>query len=448
METSTKSRPIDPILNLPVQSPASSICFVSPENSSIQGQNKEVYSEDSDDDDANDEDENDDNEIQFRSSAIRVKGADSGSVPKHSDRFLSDRFLASCHTSGEALLWDLQNQKKVAFISAPRGGSGTCIRRTDDPSQVMFQTRDPKGTVSIHSIECCSNRGEVHASSIYSEPTKSTIINQYETYSNTFCRAAPCCGNKHLLALPNIDNSTVKVVDRRTDATVAKYSIEKHGMVTSVALSVVGNDAGHGNGRPILACGMESGTALFFDITGGSTKSFHESSISIGKDPILALDVIPYSAQKPTDVSSPSDALLVAAGMAGDAQDVSELNKDEAGRAVLLKTLLRDDCSWKFQQRARLSTCRVDRETYSGKPGISACRFRPDGRLLAIGGWDKRIRLFERSKGNLVALLKGSKGSIADLDWAPDSATSGLLASADKDEKLISLWRCFAKERK
>jgi WD40 repeat protein len=198
---------------------------------------------------------------------------------------------------------------------------------------------------------------------------------------------------------------------------------------------------------------MESGTTLFFDIADGSKKSFHESSFSIGKDPILTLDLLPSScAVKHSDLSLPAErcsrALLVAAGMAGDAQDVSELNDEEAGRAVLFKTVYsRDDYnndSWNFQQRARLSTCRVDRETYGGKPGISICRFRPsDGRLLAIGGWDKRIRLFERSKGNLVAILKGSTGSIADLDWAPDSVTSGLLASADKNDKLITLWRCF-----
>jgi len=196
---------------------------------------------------------------------------------------------------------------------------------------------------------------------------------------------------------------------------------------------------------------MESGTTHFFDIIDGSTKSFHESSFSIGKDPILTLDLMPSYVSTPSDSSfkRSSDALLVAAGMAGDAQDVSQLGKDKAGRAVIFKAVYcRDDSNnhtWNFKQRARLSTCRVDSESYNGKPGISVCRFRPkDGRLLAIGGWDKRIRLFERSKGNMMALLKGNRGSIADLDWAPDSVTSGLLASASKDDKSITIWQCFA----
>ncbi len=442
MDTRTKSLPIDPILNLPVQSPVSSICFLTPENSSTQGQKIERHSQDSGDENIDDSDsDSDDDEIAFRSSTIRVKGEKSTTNPKYSNRFLDGRFLASCHTTGEALLWDLQNQKQVATISTPRDGPGTCIRRTDDPAQVLFQTRDPKGIASVHSMERC---GE---SNVDSESNKSTIISQYETHSNTFCRAAPCLGNKHLLALPCSEHSSAKVVDVRANATVAKYSIEKHGMVTSLALSETGKHEGHGNGRPILACGMESGSTTFFDIRNGSTIPYHESSYSIGKEPILALDVIPSNLPDRNNDSSLSSALLVAAGMAGDPEDVAELDEDKAGRAVIFKANSHvDHSSWKFQQRARLSTCRVDRETYSGKPGISVCRFRPDdGRLLAIGGWDKRIRLFERSEGNLVALLKGSRGSIVDLDWAPDAATSGLLASADRDEKIISVWRCFSK---
>ena len=486
MDKSRRSRPIDPILSLPVQSAAASICFLSRKDSSVSSADKrdqptklhsdkpghrtesidgpnsrsqsseEDYS-DADDDYDDDDDDDDNDEIEFRSSTIRVEGRpESASFHnKYSHRVLSNRFLASCHSNGEALIWDLENQTKVATISPPRGGSGICIRRTDDPSQIMFQTRDPKGTVSLHSIERCgATGGQDTGLSVASVQKTSATNRQYETYSTTFCQAAPCHGNKHLLALPNIDSSTVTVVDERTDANVAKYCIDTHGMVTSLALSVTDNYVGHDNGRPILACGMESGTTLFFDITDGSKKSFHESSFSIGKDPILTLDLLPSScAVKSLDDSLPAErrsrALLVAAGMAGDAQDVSELSEDEAGRAVLFKTIYRrDNCnndSWNFQQRARLSTCRVDRETYSGKPGISICRFRPnDGRLLAIGGWDKRIRLFERSKGNLVAILKGSAGSIADLDWAPDSVTSGLLASADKSDKSITLWQCFA----
>jgi len=456
-------RPVDPILILPVQSEVNSICFVSPQNYSLScsGHNRskdhsvsqskgENYNDDNGSD--NYEGDEDEDEIEFRSSKIGIDRTNRKSSQKCSYQFSSDRFLASCHSNGEALIWNLKNQKPVASISPPRGKDvGLCIRRTDDPSQIMFQTRDSKGLVSIHSIERCGALGEGHDIGTSSMLTKVKTSRQFETYSKTFCRAAPCHGNRHLIALPASNHSSVTVVDTRSDSEVAKYHIDNHGMVTSLALSVTD----HGTaGRPILACGMESGTTYFFDVSEGPLKPSNQSSYLIGKDPVLTLDFTPSNTVTYSDSSVPaqrrSDALLVAAGMAGDAQDVSELSEDEAGRAVLFKTAYcRENLinsSWNFKQRARLSTCRVDHENYCGKPGISVCCFRPkDGRLLAIGGWDRRIRLFERSNGNMVALMKGSTRSVADLDWAPDSMTSGLLASAHKAEKSITLWQCFPK---
>ena len=477
MDKSAASRTIDPILQLPCHSQVTSISFVSQRNSfrssahpdrlerlhsnsvdnaKEKADGPENHSQSSDDNDDNDniddDDDDDDDIIGFRSSNIRLGGPSSVSSYEYSRRLLADRFLASCHINGEALLWDLKNQRPVATISPPRGGSGVCVRRTDDPSLIMFQTRDPKGTVSLHPIERCHTEAPNCSPFVSSTPsvhTQSSSNHYYETYSRTFCRAAPCLGNHHLLALPNVDHSTVTIVDNRTDATVAKHKIENHGMVTSLALTLSDSHSDHCNGRPILACGMESGTIFFFDSTYGSTKPFHKSSFSIGKDPVLTLDAIPSSSVKSADGKKYSASLLVAAGMAGDAQDVSELSVDEAGRAVIFKSFCtdkdNDDSQWHFKQRARLSTCRVDRESYGGKPGVSICRFRPQGgRLLAVGSWDRRIRLFERSKGNMMAVLKGGTGSIVDLDWAPDSASSGLLASVDKDDKLIRLWQCFA----
>lgn len=457
-------RTVDPILILPVQSEVSSICFVSHQNLSLSSPEHnrsknhsfcQCKGENYNDDNSSLDDEGDGDEIELRSSKIRIDRTDPKSSRILQCRLLSDRFLASCHSNGEALIWNLKNQKQVACISPPRGKNvGLCIRRTDDPSQIMLQTRDSKGLVSIHSIERCGTLGEDCDIGTSSTLTKVRTSRQFETYSKTFCRAAPCHGNRHLIALPDIDHSSVTVVDTRSDSNVAKYHIGNHGMVTSLALSVTSHSTGNSTGRPILACGMESGTTHFFDVMHGPMKSSRQSSLSIGKDPVLTLDFTPSYTATYSDSSVPAqrrpDALLVAAGMAGDAQDVSELSKDEAGRAVLFKTTYcgedANKRSWNFKQRARLSTCRVDHESYCGKPGIAVCCFRPkDGRFLAIGGWDKRIRLFERSSGNMVALLKGNARSVADLDWAPDSITSGLLASAHKGEKSITLWQCFPK---
>ena len=120
------------------------------------------------------------------------------------------------------------------------------------------------------------------------------------------------------------------------------------------------------------------------------------------------------------------------------------MTQTEQGRVALLKAtrnLSVED--WDISMRARLATCRVDATSY-GRPGVSICRFRGDGRIFAIGGWDHRIRLFERTQGKALAILRGHTESVDCLDWATDACQSGLLASAGKKENRILLWQCFA----
>ena len=83
-------------------------------------------------------------------------------------------------------------------------------------------------------------------------------------------------------------------------------------------------------------------------------------------------------------------------------------------------------------------------EVAGGKPGVALCRFRPgDGRIFAVGGWDKRLRIFDRSaaaKSAPLAILRGHIQSVNAMDWAPDAAESGLLATGASDGR-IYVWR-------
>lgn len=412
-----EARKIDPILFLPVHSSVKSLCFISRKDGDPVWRNDVGASRDGDSED-------DDCEIKFRSDRL-LKGNGNFSCSNNVRSLLNGRLIASCHKDGKAVLWDVKDQKELATISS-RDGPGLAIRRTSDPTQLLFQSRDPKGIVSLHSVE---------------RMTAINPIRQYETYSRTFCQAASCYGNKNLLALPSLDDSTVTVVDERTDTDVAKIKIEGHGMLTSLAFCTT-TCTSDCVGRPILACGMESGTVTFVDLSYCSKLS-SGATFSLGKDPLLTLDMMPSL------TSSGTSSVIVAAGMAGDSEEVSKLDSAEAGRASLFKMTFDHDLSkpkWTFKERARLTTCRVDREQFCGKPGVSICRFRDDGRLLALGGWDYRVRLFERSKGNAMAILKGSESSISCLDWSPDGSKSGLLASASESDNFISIWHCFPKD--
>ena len=88
----------------------------------------------------------------------------------------------------------------------------------------------------------------------------------------------------------------------------------------------------------------------------------------------------------------------------------------------------------------------MDHLNQNGKPGVNICRFRPDGRVFAVGGWDRRVRIYSRTNAKLVRILKGTHlSSVTTLDWVrseDDLMSDGVLASGSEDGT-ISLWRAF-----
>jgi hypothetical protein len=452
---------LDPFLNLSLPSPALSLCFVG-----SNGGGKfwtQHYDDNNDENDDSDSSDDSSEELAFRSSALQEKVGAPSQARNYRRRqdLLKNRMVVSCHKQGEALLWDCARQTRLASIRHNRQGPGMAVKRIDtgdddndnDDGLFLYQTRDPKGTVSVHSLRRVGAAGEHN-----NEDPSSSVVREYETYSATFCQAAPCRGNSHLLALPSRQESTATVVDDRDRIPVYQTTpVNNHGMVTSLAMSMTGS-----GGRPILACGMESGTVVFYDFVSGRAV---KGECNLTKDPVLALDLAPSSEPSSsssttttttttTSITTPSSSSVIAVlGLAGDALEISELPEQERGRVALLKaTTTTSGCdatsshssAWNIRTRARLSTCRVDDETSFGKPGVAICRFRPDdGRVFAVGGWDNRVRLFERSKGCPVGILRGHDGSVNALDWAPDAATSGLLATAGGEDGRISFWECF-----
>lgn len=354
---------------------------------------------------------------------------------------LSGTRLVSCHTNGDAFIWDLGQRRIVREFADERRGQGLALRRLSAPSNdILYQTRDPSGTVTIHNAETMN------------------VVTKFETRSLTFCTAAPCEGNSDLMVLPSADRCYANVRDIRISPESAplirlhgasldeSVHEEKHGMLTSVAM------AAESNGGSVVCCGMESGSVFFHDLRMTSTVVKGEGiqykattkgscSVTLGKDPVLGLDLAssaPTFGQKRSFVSI--------AGMAGDAAELSELPIEERGTVAVVKAIFDSDKGATARLRARVSTCAIagpDESIRGGKPGVSLCRFRPDGRVFGVGGWDKRVRIFDRT-GNAspLAVLKGHKDSITALDWAPDSQNTGYLATGAADGK-ICIWRCF-----
>lgn len=60
----------------------------------------------------------------------------------------------------------------------------------------------------------------------------------------------------------------------------------------------------------------------------------------------------------------------------------------------------------------------------------------PDGRMIATGAYDQKIRLWDAATGKEIALLKGHNGAVNGLAFRPDGA---VLASASAD-RTVKLW--------
>jgi len=78
----------------------------------------------------------------------------------------------------------------------------------------------------------------------------------------------------------------------------------------------------------------------------------------------------------------------------------------------------------------------------SRQPGASACAIRGDGKIVACGCWDGKIRVFEykvKSRGRLLAVLKYHDATVTDVLFAPDGS---FLASAARDGA-VALWNIF-----
>jgi len=71
-------------------------------------------------------------------------------------------------------------------------------------------------------------------------------------------------------------------------------------------------------------------------------------------------------------------------------------------------------------------------------PGFASASWRPDGRIVAVGGWDGRLRLFARS-GRALAVLQLHQSTLSALAFSP---RDGHLFSGGRDG-LLAAWTAY-----
>ena len=76
----------------------------------------------------------------------------------------------------------------------------------------------------------------------------------------------------------------------------------------------------------------------------------------------------------------------------------------------------------------------------SGSGGLSSVCVRPDGKLLASGGWDRRVRVWQWKRLKPLAVLQLHKATVNAVSF---SSCSRWLASASAD-KTIAIWSIYS----
>jgi len=253
-----------------------------------------------------------------------------------------NKFLASCQVHGNAFLWDLSLRRIACPIFDPTTDTTFSTQRKGFPglslqtiyntnnmsSLLMYQTRDPLGTITFHDLQ--------HFSSIpttnHNNRSTPSIVQTFHSYSQSFCHAT-IHGPSSILVYPTQDTQMVELRDYRISASTSSsliariqgapstissttttttsygHSSRGHGMITSLSIGSLNSNAKdseyqtkvhvHDNNsnnnnsvfkecntttgsRLILACGMESGSIFYHDLAmlGGTKKSTNTGASS------------------------------------------------------------------------------------------------------------------------------------------------------------------------
>ena len=315
--------------------------------------------------------------------------------------------LLSAALDGDVRIWSLTTRRPLASVAAHRAAvlavcplaDGRVLSQGRDGVARIWDARDGMRGPLLELPSKCYNFCQCACSPALA--LDGTLLE-----STGDAAATPCVNDSisaslpvGLIAMPSEDAQRLVLWDVRQRSparTLApSESLGRAGMCMCTRFGREGS---------WLLSGWEDGSLQSFDLRGTGTPP---SSRRLHREPLLCVDL---DAKGTHAISGSADCAL----------HVSPIGDGVLGEPVATLDIP------------------VSNES-SGSGGLQSLRARPDGRILAAGGWDGRVRIWQWRDFKPLAVLRHHTGTVNAVDF---SACSRWMATASND-RTIALWSLF-----
>jgi len=292
-----------------------------------------------------------------------------------------DGLLLSGSVNGTINLWNLKT-KRIELTLDGHDGKGILAADFQPCGRVISHGRDGY----VRTWQCSEGRSEV--------------VNSMTAPFLGFCQFGilPRGYESHWIALPASKQSQVNVLD--LDSKEILFSLKpenEKSLGMCMCLSMIASPT---TDKPLLITGYENGQLLLWDVMAEKvlTRSLVHS------ESVLCMDV-------------DKEKLQIVSGSVDNKLCVSSITSEY--------------------------TISIDKQIELKNPGIASIKIRKDCGILATGGWDGRLRIYNRRKLTPLAYLSYHTDTVNALDFSDNFSSHGQLLAAGGKDARISLWSLY-----
>lgn len=303
----------------------------------------------------------------------------------------SKNILFTGSADGELRIWDTLQHRTISSSWVHSAAHGIItIAAAGDENRVISQGRD--GTIKNWDI----GEGGISRTPLATIKTNSYHFCKLSLINEARATIDPTEPSNYV-AIAGEDLSVVEIWDVNSAEKLIKLShdsTKSRGMCMAVRAFVPSESEGYMN----VVSGYEDGSMALWDMR---NPSLPVTSVKFHSEPVLSLCV---------DNSC-------GGGVSGSADEKIVMFTLDSSRGC----------------------CLVKKEIVLERPGIAGTSIRPDGRIVATGGWDHRVRIYDYRRGNALAILKYHHATCNAVAF---SSNSKLMASSSEDAT-VALWELY-----